>query len=90
MKGPSIAVMLGGHAEPDGDEAHEPGLPEAKSGAKDAAKALISAVKVGDPEAVYRAFRSLSALCEGMDDLEDSGESDEGKSGEEYAKPEEG
>lgn len=89
MKGaPSIAVMLG-HSEPDGDEG-ESDLASAKSEAKDGARALISAISSKNPDAVYRAFGSLKALCDKIHDLEDSGEKeheaeeDEGEGGEEH------
>jgi len=75
VKGPSIAVMLGG--KPSDDEGGEPGLAEAKSSAKDAATALASAVAAKDADGIVRAFRSLSTLCKEIDELEDSGESDE-------------
>lgn len=75
--GPSIAVMLAGkpHAEDAGEG--EGGLGEAKASAMDASKALMHAVRAGDAEGVYRAFRSLCALCKQVDDLEDSGEGED-------------
>lgn len=69
--------MLGGKSEDGAEDSGEPGMGESKSAALDAAKALGSAVASKDPDAIYRAFRSLSTLCQGVDDLEDSGESEE-------------
>lgn len=82
MKGPSIAVMLAGKPEHDEESGSngEPGVSEAKTAAKDAAKAFAQAVAAKDPDAIYRSFRSLSSLCKEIDDLEDSGESDEAES----------
>lgn len=76
MKGPSIAVMLGSKPSAEEDEA-EPGVSESKAAALDAAKALASAVASKDAEGIYRAFRSMSTLCKEVDELEDSGESEE-------------
>jgi hypothetical protein len=76
--GPSIAVMLGGGKAPDAaKDDGEPGLAEAKSSAKAAAKSLAQAVASKDADATYRAFRALSGLCKEIDELEDSGESDD-------------
>jgi hypothetical protein len=77
MKGPSIAVMLAGKSKDNAEDGGEPGLAEAKSSAVDASKALMRAVAARDAEGVYRAFRSLSTLCREIDDLEDSGESED-------------
>lgn len=73
---PSIAVMLEGKGKPEEDDG-EPGMGESKASALDAARALAGAVASKDAEGIYRAFRSLSTLCQAADDLEDSGESDE-------------
>jgi hypothetical protein len=72
--------MLGHHDEEDGDDGYEhgePGLGESKEGGRDAGKALISAVKAGDPEAVYRAFCAMSAIHEQEEGLKESGEAEE-------------
>jgi len=66
VKGPSIAVMLG-HPSDDEDST---GLSseESKSAGEDAGKALISAVKAGNGEAVYRAFCAMRDLHESEED----------------------
>jgi hypothetical protein len=86
---PSIAVMLGSKSKDGGEDSGEPGLSESKSAGLDAAKALISAVASKDADAVYRAFRSLSTLCGEVNDLEDSGESEEPPASEEADSDEE-
>lgn len=89
MKGPSIAVMLGGGHD-EAEESGEPGRAEAESSAKDGAKALIQAVASKNPDAVYRAFRALCGLCKEIDDLEESGEhEEEAEAAEHEAEPKE-
>jgi hypothetical protein len=69
VKGPSIAVMLG-HPSEDAESGEGLSSEESKSAGSDAGKALISAVKAGNGEAVYRAFCAMKDLHESEDDEE--------------------
>ncbi len=92
MKGPSIAVMLGGHAsggrhDDEGDPEGEQGdlsLSETKARAEDAATAFADAVEAKDARRIVKAFCALGELCRHLEELEESGESEEeeGKEGE--------
>lgn len=79
MKGPSIAVMLGG--KPEGDEEEGGGgdvsLSEAKMHAEHAAIALAEAVSARDGKRICKAFMALDQLCDHIHELEESGEEEE-------------
>lgn len=83
MKGPSIAVMLGHPAEDQGDDHAGLSSDESKSAGADAGKALISAVKAGNGEAVYRAFCAMNDLRAAEGDEEAEKVAEEGPSDDE-------
>lgn len=78
MKGPSIAVMLGGGhsggASSKGDEPEESGASETRARAEDAATVFADAVEAKDARRIVKAFSSLSTLCDKLNELADSGE----------------
>ena len=80
MKGPSIAVMLGGKSEPDEGESS---MGETKQRAEDAAHALAEALQAKDPQRIVRAFGALSTLVGKLGELEESGESEDEEKAEE-------
>lgn len=88
-KGPSIAVMLGS-AEPKegGGGDSEMSLSEAKSRAEDAATAFAASLEMEgrDPRRILKAFRTLSTLCAKVEELEDSGETDDSNAGDDEDK----
>ncbi len=91
MKGPSIAVMLGG-GKPKGDDYEEDGdlsLSETKARAEDAATAFAASLEGGDAKAIVKAFCTLSTLCHHLEDLEESGETDDEEEAEAEDEPEE-
>jgi hypothetical protein len=89
VKGPSIAVMLGGghslapkskgssyDSEEEKDET-DLGLSETKARAEDAASAFADAVEAKDAARIVKAFGALATLCEHLEELEESGEAEE-------------
>ena len=78
MKGPSIAVMLGGKPDDDAEgEKTELSLGEAKAAAADAARSFAQAIEDKDPAKIVKAFTSLSTLCAHVEELEESGETED-------------
>ncbi len=79
MKGPSIAVMLGGakHDDAEDSDSGELSLSEAKSSAEDAATAFADAVESKDAKRIVKSFGALAELCAHVSELKDSGEKDE-------------
>jgi len=73
---PTVAVMMG--EKPGGEEdSAEQSMGEVRAAAEDAAHALADALQAKDAKRIVRAFCSLSTLAGKLDELEDSGETDE-------------
>lgn len=96
MKGPTIAVMLGGkHSEGRDSDYKEDGdlsLSETRARAEDAASAFAASLEMSgrDPARIVKAFCALKVLCDHLEELEESGETDdEERSEEEEDRPEE-
>lgn len=78
MKGaPSIAVMLAGKKDGEEEGEGDLSLSETRARAEDAATAFASAVDGKDATKIVKAFCSLKTLCDHLEELEESGETDD-------------
>lgn len=79
MKGdkePNVAVMLGMPADGESEDG-EQSLSEVRARAEDAAVAFAAAVAGKDPKRLVKSFCALQTLCGKLEELEESGETEE-------------